>query len=190
MGGTSCAPGFEDVAYIRLYYRDLDLTANIHVSWLDPCKVRRTTIVGSSKMAVYNDLASEERVRIHDKGVELPTDSLCDDLTQPPMIYRYGEIVAPVVEFREPLAVQDQHFIDSVVTGSRPNTDGINGLDVVAVLEAVEMSLARGGPVELAEVWSRPGSITEDLRARRAPRVVVQRVSPQGQLAAAVRGAL
>ena len=63
---------FEDVAYIRLHYKDLGLTANIHVSWLDPCKVRRITVVGSKKMAVYNDLAVEERIRVHDKGVEMP----------------------------------------------------------------------------------------------------------------------
>ena len=110
---------FEDVAYIRLHYRDLGLTANIHVSWLDPCKVRRITVVGSKQMAVYNDLAVEERIRVHDKGVELSTVSEGDDLTQPPMIYRYGDIVAPMVEFRSRL--RSRTSISS--TASRPEHD-------------------------------------------------------------------
>ena len=177
---------FEDVAYIRLHYKDLGLTANIHVSWLDPCKVRRITVVGSKKMAVYNDLAVEERIRVHDKGVELSTLSEGDDLTQPPMIYRYGDIVAPVVEFREPLAVQDQHFVDCIAAGTRPNTDGINGLDVVGVLEAVHLSLQRGRSVALEEIWSAPGSQSDELRRRRAPRVPAQVSSPsEGELAVA-----
>ncbi len=178
---------FEDVAYIRLHYKDWGLTANIHVSWLDPCKVRRITVVGSKKMAVYNDLAAEERIRVHDKGVELPTISEGDDLTQPPMLYRYGDIVAPVVEFREPLAVQDQHFIDCITTGTRPHTDGINGLDVVGVLEAVHLSLERGRSVAMDEIWSAPGSQSHELRLRRAPRVPIQVSSPADDaLAAAV----
>jgi predicted dehydrogenase len=166
---------FEDVAYIRLHYRDLNLTANVHVSWLDPCKVRRLTIVGSRQMAVYNDLAAEERIRVHDKGVDLPTESAGDDLTQPPMVYRSGDIVAPVVEFREPLAVQDQHFVDCIVSGTRPNTDGINGLDVVAVLEAVHRSLERGRPVALEEISLAPGSRTAELRSARPPLVPTPR---------------
>src|SRR5437016_14502847 len=81
---------FEDVAYLRLFYDDFfddrGMSANIHVSWLDPCKVRRVTAVGSKKMAVYDDLAAEERIRILDKGV-LPQDG--GNLTQPPLSYRY-----------------------------------------------------------------------------------------------------
>ena len=83
----------EDVAYIRLSYEHPDVTAHIHVSWLDPCKVRRTTVVGSSKMAVYNDLASEERVRVFDKGV-VPAEE--PSMAQMPMSYRYGDIQSPV----------------------------------------------------------------------------------------------
>lgn len=146
----------EDVAYLRLYYDDcLDdagLTANIHVSWLDPCKVRRVTAVGSKKMAVYDDLAVEERIRVLDKGVNLPLES--DDLTQPPMSYRYGDIVVPFVSPDEPLAVQDRHFIDCVATGARPLTDGEDGASVVEALEAAEFSRRLGRPVLLAEVRS------------------------------------
>jgi predicted dehydrogenase len=145
---------FEDVAYLRLFYDDFfdgrGLSANIHVSWLDPCKVRRVTAVGSKKMAVYDDLAAEERIRVLDKGVCLPPDG--DNLTQPPMSYRYGDIVVPFVSPDEPLAVQDRHFIDCVTSGATPLTDGANGLAVVEALEAAELSRRLGRPVLIEEL--------------------------------------
>jgi predicted dehydrogenase len=145
---------FEDVAYLRLFYDDFfdgrGLSANIHVSWLDPCKVRRVTAVGSKKMAVYDDLAAEERIRVLDKGVCLPPAG--DNLTQPPMSYRYGDIVVPFVSPDEPLAVQDRHFLDCIRNGTRPLTDGANGLAVVEALEAAERSRRLGRPVLLEEL--------------------------------------
>jgi predicted dehydrogenase len=139
---------FEDVAYLRLVYDGLDVQANIHVSWLDPCKVRRVTVVGSRKMAVYNDLAAEERIRIHDKGVLCPFDA--QDLTQPPTSYRYGDITVPFVPAEEPLSVEDEHFVDCALSGATPRTDGRNGLAVVRVLECAQESLRVGHPVALA----------------------------------------
>jgi len=145
---------FEDVAYLRLFYDDFfdarGLSANIHVSWLDPCKVRTVTAVGSQKMAVYNDLAADERIRVLDKGVCLPPDG--DDMTQPPLSYRYGDIVVPFISPDEPLAVQDRHFIECIASGSRPLTDGENGLAVVEALEAAELSRRLGRPVLLEEL--------------------------------------
>jgi predicted dehydrogenase len=145
---------FEDVAYLRLFYDDFfdgrGLSANIHVSWLDPCKVRRVTAVGSKKMAVYDDLAAEEQIRVLDKGVCLPPDG--DNLTQPPMSYRYGDIVVPFVASDEPLAVQDRHFLDCVTSGAVPLTDGANGLAVVEALEAAELSRRLGRPVLIEEL--------------------------------------
>jgi predicted dehydrogenase len=149
----------EDVAYLRLYYDDcLDgggLSANIHVSWLDPCKVRRITAVGSKKMAVYDDLAAEDRIRILDKGVCPPPEG--DDLTQPPMSYRYGDIVVPFVSPDEPLAVQDRHFIECIATSARPLSDGEDGLSVIETLEAAELSRRLGRPVLLEEISSDDG---------------------------------
>jgi predicted dehydrogenase len=148
----------EDVAYLRLYYDEcLDdggLTANIHVSWLDPCKVRRITAVGSRKMAVYDDLAAEERIRVLDKGVCPPLDG--DDLTQPPMSYRYGDIVVPFVSPDEPLAVQDRHFVECIASGARPLSDGEDGLSVVTAVEAAELSRRLGRQVHLKEMDSEP----------------------------------
>jgi predicted dehydrogenase len=177
----------EDVAYLRLYYDDcLDdggLSANIHVSWLDPCKVRRVTAVGSKKMAVYDDLAADERIRILDKGVSVPPES--DDLTQPPMSYRYGDIVVPFVSPDEPLAVQDRHFVECIANGSRPLSDGEDGLSVVEVLDAAELSRRLGRAVLLDEVRPADGVDGSSLRRRgRAPAPSLPPLPPEHAVAA------
>jgi hypothetical protein len=108
-------------------------------------------------MVVYNDLAPEERIRIFDKGVVAPEDGVRPhDI---PMSYRYGEIRAPFLSFEEPLAVQDREFVSCVLTGSRPRTDGYNGLAVVAALEGADVSLHTGQHVRLDELveLERPG---------------------------------
>lgn len=143
----------EDVAYIRLTYHEPEVTAQIHVSWLDPAKVRRTTVVGSGKMAVYNDLTTEERVRVFDKGVVPAGDQ--PSLAHMPMSYRYGDIQSPFLAFEEPLRVQDRAFVTCVQTGERPQTDGENGLSVVQALEAADVSLRLGRPVHVSETEFR-----------------------------------
>jgi predicted dehydrogenase len=140
----------EDVAYVRLLYSDPEVTATIHVSWLDPAKVRRTTVVGSQKMAVYNDLASEERIRIFDKGLVGPEDTA--NPQNMPMSYRYGEIRAPYLFFEEPLELQDREFIECMLTGEQPSTNGHNGLRVVQTLECANLALQTGQPVRLDEL--------------------------------------
>jgi predicted dehydrogenase len=146
-GASHAHSVLEDVAYLRLHYSRLGVMANIHVSWLDPLKTRRLTVVGSSKMAVYDDLSSDERVRIYDKGVVLPTEG--QSLEQIPMSYRYGEIRSPYITFEEPLTVQDRHFVACVADGSVPRTDATKGYAVVQVLEAAMQSIREGGPVHL-----------------------------------------
>jgi predicted dehydrogenase len=142
-------PRFEDVAYLRLFY-DGSASANIHVSWLDPCKVRRVTAVGSRKMAVYNDLAGDDRIRVHDKGVVL--EHLDGALTQPPMSYRYGDIISPYITFKEPLQLEAADFLHSAATGARPQTDAASGLAVVRTLQAAQLSLTERRVVLLDEV--------------------------------------
>jgi predicted dehydrogenase len=152
-------PFLEDVAYLRLYYSQPDVCANVHVSWLDPHKVRRVTVVGSQKMVVYNDLASDERIRVHDKGViREQSDS---DETQPPMSYRYGDVISPYLTVNEPLKVEDEHFTACVLSGERPQTHGDNGLAVVEVLEAAQRSLREGRAVNIAD--EEPVSASADL---------------------------
>lgn len=155
-----------DVAYIRLEYRDLGVWANIHVSWLDPCKVRQVTAVGDRKMVVYNDLTPEEPIRMYDRGVNRPLQG--SDPTQAPMSYRYGDIVVPFTPQTEPLMVQDEHFVDCVLNGKTPQSDGECGVAVVRVIEAARQSVQDGGRIELPEpttprVRARRGSTADDL---------------------------
>jgi predicted dehydrogenase len=138
----------EDVAYLKLVFSNPAVTAYVHVSWLDPRKVRRFTVVGSDKMVVYNDGNANELIRIYDVGVE-PTGFDEPDLHNRPMTYRYGDIVSPYVTFDEPLAVEGRTFIDCILSGSRPPTDGESGLAVVRILEAADRSLASGMPATL-----------------------------------------
>jgi predicted dehydrogenase len=152
-GSRHVHPEHEDVAYMRLDYDDLGVRSNIHVSWLDPRKVRRITAVGSSKMVVYDDMADEERIRVYDKSASPPEGS---DAPLSGIAYHLGEIVAPYVPFAEPLAVQDQHFIDCIANGSSPCVDGNSGLAVVQVLECAQISLREQRPVALEEVTRQP----------------------------------
>lgn len=146
-------PRYEDVAYLRLDYADVGVRANIHVSWLSPQKVRRITAVGSKKMVVYDDMADGERIRLYDKSAVPPEE---DDGPLSGVAYHMGDVVAPFVAFTEPLAVQDQHFIDCITGGLLPTVDGGSGLAVVQVLECAQISLAEQRPAALAEVTSQP----------------------------------
>jgi predicted dehydrogenase len=148
-GARYVHPQHEDVAYLRLDYSDIGVRTNIHVSWLDPHKVRRITAVGSKRMIVYNDMADNERIRVYDKSA-IPPDQGDGPLSQ--FAYHLGDTVSPFVAFAEPLAVQDQHFVDCVTNSSRPSVEGSSGLAVVQVLECAQISLREQRPVALAEV--------------------------------------
>ncbi len=130
-----------DVAYLSLRYEQIDVSACIHVSWLDPMKVRRTTVVGEHAMVVYDDVATEERLRVYDKAV---TPSSSPDAGHP-LSYRIGSIVSPYIDFKEPLQLELSAFVEAIRTGRDPEVDGRRGLDVVAVLSAAEESLNQGG---------------------------------------------
>ena len=151
-GSRHVHPQHEDVAYLRLDYADLGVRVNIHVSWLDPHKVRRITAVGSKRMVVYNDMADGERIRVYDKSA-VPPEGGDGPLSQ--FAYHLGDIVSPFVAFAEPLAVQDQHFVDCIASGARPSVDGGSGLAVVQVLECAQISLREQRPVSLAETTQR-----------------------------------
>ena len=147
VGGDYLRDGIEDVAFIDIKFEDGSL-AHIHVSWLDPHKTRKLTIVGSKKMAVFDDMESSEKIKIFDKGV-----------TSAPQVAQYGEeislrfgdIVIPYLKMQEPLYLECKHFIDCIREGRQPVSDGKNGLEVVRVLEACDRSLSLGGqPVSLA----------------------------------------
>ncbi len=146
-----------DVAYLRLDFERAATHAFVHVSWLDPCKVRRVTVVGERKMAVYNDMSDNERIRIYDIGVD-PADP--DDQREShamPVSYRTGDIVSPYIQFNEPLLVQDSHFIECIRTGTTPNTSGERGLDIVRVLAATDVAESSGRPALVAGGIDRVG---------------------------------
>jgi len=143
-------PWNEDVAYLRLEFPSTH--AFVHVSWLNPNKVRRTTVVGERRMAIFDDMSDNERIRIYDIGVdprEIDSPHMAHEM---PVSYRTGDITSPFVPFREPLGVQDREFIDAILTGSRSLTPGERGLDIVRVLAASDESLASGQPAAV-----RPG---------------------------------
>jgi len=144
-GITCVQDGIEDVAYMTLVFPN-NVLAHVHLSWLDPCKVRRITIVGSRKMVVYDDVESLEKVKIYDKGVECPpyTDTFGDFQ----FAYRYGDITIPNIRFTEPLRLECDHFLKCILTHKRPQTDGYDGLRVVKIIEAAQESLRNSGSQE------------------------------------------
>jgi predicted dehydrogenase len=141
--------GIEDVTFTSILFAGDEL-AHFHSSWLDPNKVRRLTVVGSSKMAVIDDLKGTEKVRLYDKGVDVqPGQERYADYAESLSI-RSGDIHIPSVPPSEPLRLECQHFVDCLRSGDRPVSDGRNGLSVMRVLEAAQESLRQSGmPVRL-----------------------------------------
>lgn len=137
--------GIFDVAYLNLIFPPR-LPAFVHVSWLDPCKVRRVTIVGSKKMIVYNDVENEQKLRIYDKGVEAPPYT--NGFGEFQCNYRSGDIVIPNIRMTEPLRQECQHFVESIVNRTKPCSSGEDGLKVVQILEAAQRSMLNGSTQE------------------------------------------
>lgn len=134
-------PGVHDVCTLNLHFSDQRMGI-IHVSWIDPHKDRMMTVVGSKKMAVFNDLEPLEKIKVYDRGVEAPPTS---DFGEFQYSYRYGDMYSPRLNQIEPLTAECRDFVQSIQSGGRPLTDGENGLRVVEVLEAATESLRQGG---------------------------------------------
>jgi predicted dehydrogenase len=134
--------GIHDVVYLTLHFPN-GVFANIRVSWLDPCKVRRHTVVGSRKMLVYDDVEDENKLLIFNKGVDLPLHS--DTEEQFRLSYRSEDGIPYPVAWHEPLRAECQHFVDCIQGGVQPITNAREGLRVVQVLEAAQASLMNGG---------------------------------------------
>jgi predicted dehydrogenase len=135
-------PDTPDVAFINLEFPEPSLTVgHVELSWLAPSKLRRTTIVGSEKMVVYDDTAIEP-VRIFDSGVQLKDPETFGEYR---LTYRTGDIISPHVPAAEPLAVELEDFFASIQNGAAPRSSCQIGLDVMRIIAAVEESLAGGG---------------------------------------------
>lgn len=141
-GRASIAKGIQDIVYVSMEFED-SLLAHVHVSWLDPRKVRQITIVGSKQMALYDDIEPLEKIKVYDKGVEAPPYS--DTFADFQFSYRYGDVRIPYIKFTEPLRVECQHFVDSIINRTTPRSSGEVGLRIVRVLEAAQKSLERNG---------------------------------------------
>ena len=137
----------EDVVFVSLYFPNR-VIAQLHLSWLDPHKIRKLTIVGSEKMVVFDDMESEEKIRIYDKGVTKNNKyflSYDEFLT-----LKFGDILIPHITMSEPLKRECQHFLNCIKENKTPRSDGKDGLRVVKVLDAAQKSLDRGGePIKI-----------------------------------------
>ncbi len=137
-GASYVRSGVEDVVFAHLAFAG-GLAAHIHVSWLDPRKERRLTVVGSRRMATFDDMEAERTVTVYDKGFD-PDLAIEGDY-----VARSGEQRSPAISRREPLRIELEHFLRCVRDGTVPRTDGDEGLRVVQVLEGLQRSLDAGG---------------------------------------------
>jgi predicted dehydrogenase len=139
--------GVEDVVFVTLNFANKAM-AHIQVSWLDPHKTRKITVVGSRRMAVFDDLEASEKLRLYDKGAQISTDY---DTFAEYVGLRFGDIVMPYIKMAEPLFLECRHFLECVRTRRKPVSDGHDGLRVVKVLDAAQRSLkSNGQPVKIA----------------------------------------
>lgn len=140
--------GTEDVVAATIKFRHGSV-AFVQVSWLDPGKVRRMTIVGSKKMIVYDDVSPDMKVQVYDKGVDrkhLDAElGRYEDFGQFQLIHRAGDLWIPRIEFEEPLRTECAHFVRCIESGTEPFTSGKRSLNVVRVLEAAQESMRHDG---------------------------------------------
>jgi predicted dehydrogenase len=152
-GGTFLQKNVEDVVFLVLEYPN-GLLANIHLSWIDPLKVRRMTVVGSQKMLVYDDTDIDAPIKIFNKGVVLPErwtkTKDWNNFGEFKMKLKFGDTVIPYIEPQEPLRLEFQDFLTSIEEGRQPLSSGEEALKVIKVLRAAQKSLRKGGkPVEI-----------------------------------------
>ena len=130
----------EDVAFLTLEFPS-GILAQLQISWLAPSKLRRTTVIGRQRMVVYDDLEAVEKVKIYDRGVDRQP-ALFGEFQ---MTYRSGDILSPRLDTTEPLRIECQQFLDSIRSGTEPDTGARSGVDIVRVIQAAERSMHLGG---------------------------------------------
>jgi predicted dehydrogenase len=135
-GESYLRPGVEDVVFCFLRFPS-GLAGHLHLSWLDPHKERRFTVVGSKRMATFDDMALEGKFMIYDKGIDQDARNWGEYIT------RAGEIRSPALPNVEPLRLECEHFVQCIRDRATPRSDGESGLRVVRVLEALQEQLER-----------------------------------------------
>jgi predicted dehydrogenase len=136
MGESYMRPGVEDVVFAYLRFPS-GLAAHLHLSWLDPHKERRFTVVGSKRMATFDDMATERKLTVYDKGFDQDFSSYGE------YIARSGDTYSPRISNEEPLRIECRHFLECVRDGTEPRTGGESALRVVRVLERLQRDLTK-----------------------------------------------
>ena len=147
VGACYVQPDVEDVVFLTIGFRN-GVVANAHISWLDPNKVRKMTVVGTKQMIVYDDVA-DYKIQIYDKGIEKvqvdhPMGNF-DSFGKFQLIHRAGDLLIPKIDYQEPLATETAHFIEAIREDKNPLTDGYHGMEVTRILEAATKSLQDNG---------------------------------------------
>ncbi|HEX9945106.1 MAG TPA: Gfo/Idh/MocA family oxidoreductase [Thermoanaerobaculia bacterium] len=144
-GGSWINPGIEDAVFANLWYGD-GVMAHLHVSWLNPRKVRDITIVGEKGMLTFDDMNLSEPLRLYDKTVtDQRSPGFIDTFASFRTSIREGDILIPKVPTNEPLRAECDHFLECIANGTRPVSGGRSGADAVRVLAAIERSMGDGG---------------------------------------------
>jgi predicted dehydrogenase len=149
-GHAFIEPPNEDVFFLTTTAEN-GICAFIHVSWIDPRKTRRLTVVGDKKMAVFDDVSPDQKVQVYDAGVARPTDDgfgTYESFSDFQWRTRSGDVRIPQVEMQEPLALEIEDFVNRCRDGGAPVADAQSGLETVRVLEAAERSAQHGGAQE------------------------------------------
>ena len=133
-------PGIPDVAFVNLQYASGTI-AHVELSWLAPSKLRRTAVIGSRKMVVYDDTKPAEMIKVYNKGVDVHAD--------PVVSYRNGEIIIPYIDWIEPLRLECEDFANAIRQGIQPRAHGGVGLSVVQVLSAAQSELEKQRKLEI-----------------------------------------
>ncbi len=134
--------GFEDVAYVVVHFDGDDFIAHFHCNWLSPVKIRSTLISGNKKMMVWDDISSDEKVKIYDRGVEFKNTEGIHKLL---VSYRSGDVYIPHIDNTEALRLEADYFVKCLENNCKPFNDGEAGLKVVKMLAATDRSLKTGG---------------------------------------------
>jgi len=139
--GEKHVNGEEDMAFITMYFPG-KVIAHLNINWLSPVKVRTTLIGGEKRMLVWNDLEADEKIRVYDKGIERSGGNAPYDVR---VIYRTGDLWVPRVEQIEALSLEARYFVDCIYKDQVPFNDGVSGLRVVQMIEAINQSMAQRG---------------------------------------------
>lgn len=153
-GEAHVTPGIQDVTSMNLHFTQ-HRSAIVQSSWLDPRKIREMTIVGSERMIVYDDVVSQEKIKVYDVRVQRPPHY--DTFAEFQYAYHYGDVYSPYLKQDEPLKTECQHLLDCIRNGTTPISSGDKGLEVVRILEASTKSVkADGAPVDLSFLAEAP----------------------------------